>query len=122
MIKRIFRTWLLAVACAGASATFGGVSTTAVASESVREVEIIVADGYSPSEIVVKDGQRVRLVFVRKSWSGCTREVVVPHLNLRQVLPPNQRTAIDLPELPPGDYAFHCGMKMIHGTIRVLPR
>lgn len=125
MIKRMFGIWMMAVAWAGVSAagpSTAATAATAAASESVRDIEITVTDGYSPSEIVIEEGERVRLVFVRKSWSGCTREVVIPHLDLRRVLAPNQRTTVDLPELPPGDYAFHCGMKMIHGNIRVLPR
>lgn len=85
-------------------------------------IEIVVKDGYHPDRIVVKEGQPVRLVFVRKEYSGCTLEVVFPTLNLRRELPPGERVTIDLGTQAAGQIPFHCGMKMIHGVVVVEPK
>jgi plastocyanin domain-containing protein len=99
------------------------VPATAVAAQeaAVREIEIIVDGGYSPARVEVKKGERVRLKFLRKEYTGCTREVVIPALKVRQELPPNKAVIIDLPALDSGEYEFRCGMNMIRGAIVVLP-
>lgn len=85
-----------------------------------REVEIVVQDGrYQPAEVVAKEGEALRLRFLRKEWSGCTAEVVFPTLDIRVQLPPEETVLIDLPALPVGETPFHCGMKMVHGKIVV---
>jgi plastocyanin domain-containing protein len=91
-------------------------ATPAFAAEPVA---IEVAGAYKPDRVEVKAGEPVRLVFTRTTWDGCTREVVFPTLGIRKDLPVNKPTPVDLPALAPGEYAFHCGMKMIHGTLVV---
>ena len=86
----------------------------------VREVELIVEGGYQPAKIIVKAGERVRLKFVRKEYTGCTRELVIPALELRRELPPNKPVLVDLPALSPGEYEFRCGMNMVRGAITVV--
>jgi plastocyanin domain-containing protein len=85
----------------------------------VREIEIEVGAAYQPAQITIKQGEKVRLKFLRKSYGGCTRELVIPALQLRKELPPNQPVVVELPPLAPGDYEFHCGMNMVRGTITV---
>ena len=85
----------------------------------VREIEITVRGGYTPNRITVREGERVRLRFVRHEYSSCTREVVFPSLGIRRELPPNQPVVIELPALSAGEHAFHCGMNMVRGTIVV---
>jgi plastocyanin domain-containing protein len=85
----------------------------------IREIQIVVDGGYSPTRVDIKQGERVRLKFVRKDWNGCSRELVIPALELRRELPPNKAVTIDLPALAPGEYEFRCGMNMIRGTIVV---
>ncbi len=85
----------------------------------VREIEIVVRGGYSPSRIVVREGERVRLRFVRHEYSSCTREVVFPWLDLRRELPPHQPVVVELPAMRAGEYEFRCGMNMVRGTIVV---
>jgi plastocyanin domain-containing protein len=98
-------------------------STAAVAAEAsaVREIEIVVDGGYKPAQVEVRQGERVRLKFVRKEYAGCTREVVIPALGIRRELPPNKVVTIDLPALAPGEYEFRCGMNMVRGAIVVRP-
>jgi plastocyanin domain-containing protein len=88
--------------------------------ESAREIEVVVEGGYTPSRITVREGERVRLRFVRHEDSSCTREVVFPSLGLRRELPPHQPVLVELPPLRAGEYDFHCGMGMVHGTLVVV--
>lgn len=85
----------------------------------VREIEVVVEGGYKPSRIEVREGERVRLKFVRKEYNSCTKDVVFPQLNIKRELPPNKAIVIDLPILSAGEYEFKCGMNMIRGTIVV---
>ena len=85
----------------------------------VREIEIIVEGGYKPNRIEVREGEHVRLKFMRKEYNSCTREVVFAKLGIRKELPPNQPVVIDLPVLAAGEYEFKCGMNMIRGTLVV---
>jgi plastocyanin domain-containing protein len=84
-----------------------------------RVIDIVVQGGYQPSRIVVREGERVRLRFVRHEYSSCTREVVFPWLDLRRELPPHQPVVIDLPAMRAGEYELRCGMNMVRGTIVV---
>ena len=97
---------------------------TAQAQEAVavREVEIVVDGGYQPNRIVAKEGEKLRLVFVRKDPSPCSKEVLIPSLSIRKDLPLNQKTVIDLPDLKPGEIEFRCGMNMLKGLIVVEPK
>jgi plastocyanin domain-containing protein len=99
-------------------------TTEASAPESaqVREIEVIVDGGYQPGRITIAEGERVRLRFIRREHSPCTREVVFPGLDIRRELPTNQPVSIDLPALAVGEYEFRCAMNMIRGTITVQPR
>lgn len=85
----------------------------------VREVEVVVDQDYQPSRIEVTQGERLRLRFLRRSYGGCTREVVFPTLNLRRELPTNQPVVIELPALPLGETPFQCGMNMVRGMVVV---
>ena len=85
----------------------------------VREVEVVVDQGYQPSRIEVTQGVPVRLRFIRRDYGGCTREVVFPTLNLRRELPTNQPVVIELPALPLGETPFQCGMNMVRGVVVV---
>ncbi|MDP3277522.1 MAG: cupredoxin domain-containing protein [Deltaproteobacteria bacterium] len=88
----------------------------------VREVEIAVNGAYSPAVINVTEGERLRLVFIRQDYSPCSREVVFPSLNLRRMLPTNERVVIELPALSVGEHPFQCWMNMLRGRIVVAPR
>jgi plastocyanin domain-containing protein len=88
----------------------------------IREIEIIVDGGYKPGRIVIPEGERVRLKFVRKDYSPCTREVVFASLGIRRELPTNVPVVIELPAQSPGEIPFACGMNMVKGVIVVEPR
>lgn len=85
----------------------------------VRELEIIVDGTYRPSRLVVREGEPVRLRFIRHDESSCTREVVLPWLGLRRELPPHTPVVFELPPMKAGEYEFRCGMNMVRGTLIV---
>jgi plastocyanin domain-containing protein len=90
--------------------------------ETAREIEIVVDHGYKPGQIRIKEGERVRLRFLRKEYGACTREVVFPSLGIKRELPTNQPTVVELPPLKAGEVEFRCGMNMNKATIIVEPR
>lgn len=108
-------TGVVAVAPAQAEAAVEQAAT-------VREIEVVVDGGYKPGRITVTEGERVRLKFVRREHSPCTREVVFSALGIRRELPTDQPVVIELPALAAGEYEFKCGMNMIKGVIQVLAR
>ncbi|HSN97111.1 MAG TPA: cupredoxin domain-containing protein [Candidatus Nanopelagicales bacterium] len=91
-------------------------------SPSPREIEIVVDGGYQPARVVVTEGERIRLKFVRRDYSPCSREVVFASLGIRRELPTGTPVLIDLPALSAGEIEFKCGMSMLRGVIVVEPR
>lgn len=115
---------VVGLAAALGSMSMGPLAQTASAEEAApaRVIEIVVDGGYHPDRIVVREGERVRLRFVRHEYSSCTREVVLPWLGLRRELPPHQPVVVDLPVMRAGEYELRCGMSMIRATIVVEAR
>jgi hypothetical protein len=87
-----------------------------------REVEILVNNGYQPGVIEAVEGERIRLRFVRRDYSPCSREVVFPSFGIRRMLPTNEPVVVDLPPLPAGEHPFQCWMNMLRGRIVARPR
>lgn len=83
-------------------------------------VEVVVDGGaYAPSSVTVPAGRPVRVVFTKKDWSGCTREVVFPSLGLKAVLETGKPVAVELPAQAKGTVPFQCGMAMVKGQLVV---
>ena len=87
------------------------------AGSATSEVTIVVDGGYSPSTVLVKAGEPVRLVFDRHDTGSCSEEVVFPDFNLRRFLPTGQKTTIEVTPPAPGRYDFMCGMSMLRGAL-----
>jgi plastocyanin domain-containing protein len=105
----------------GAMGAPGEAAAQTAPQEAPREVEVVVERGYHPSRIEVAPGARVRLRFVRREWSGCTREVVFPTLDLRRALPVNQPVVVEFTAPATGEVPFRCGMNMVRGAVVVRP-
>ena len=84
-----------------------------------REIEVVVEGGYKPAKIEIAPGEAVRLKFVRKEYTPCTKEVVFPTLGITRELPVNQPVAIDIPAQQSGEVPFRCGMNMVKGLLVV---
>lgn len=83
------------------------------------ELDIVVKGGYSPSVILLKQGETVRLNFRREEESACTEELVIDAFDVRKKLPAWRTTTVVLTPRQPGVFGFSCGMKMLHGKIVV---
>ncbi|MCC6409698.1 MAG: cupredoxin domain-containing protein [Planctomycetes bacterium] len=94
-------------------------STNPMSSSDPRTIDVLVERGYHPRELDARPGERLRIAFSRREHGACSRDVVFPGLGIRRALPFGETVAIDLPELPPGDYAFTCGMSMLRGVLHV---
>lgn len=112
----------LSLATLTGSAPTSTATAEAMRPAEVREIEVIVDGGYQPSRITVTAGERIRLRFIRRDHSPCTREVVFPGLDLRRELPTGQPVVLELPALAAGEYEFRCAMHMIRGRLVVQPR
>ena len=89
--------------------------------EGVQEVQITVKGGYSPSLIRVREGVPLRMTFDRREGGECTSEVVFPDFRMRRALPAFAKTTVDLLPEKTGEFAFACGMNMVHGRLIVEP-
>lgn len=85
----------------------------------VQEVTIAVQGGYSPSQVRVRRGTPVRLVFDRRETSGCSEEVVIPEFGIRRFLPAFEKTAVEITPQRAGTFDFTCGMSMLRGKLTV---
>ena len=83
-------------------------------------ITIVVDGGYAPDLVVARRGRPLRLVFDRRDSGPCTDEIVLPDFGLRRRLPTGQKTTLEIVPERAGDYAFSCGMNMLHGTLRVV--
>jgi Cu+-exporting ATPase len=111
---------VLAIAAALAWWFFGPRRTTTTSLEGgVQTIDITVRGGYSPNLISARAGLPLRLVFNRQESGDCTSRVVFPDLGVSAELPAFTTTTVELSPQVPGEYAFACGMNMIHGVLSV---
>lgn len=97
----------------------GPAAQAAAGTGGVQEVTIAVQGGYSPAQVRVRRGTRVRLVFDRQETSGCSEEVVIPEFGVRKFLPAFQKTAVEITPQKAGTFDFTCGMSMLRGRLTV---
>ena len=98
---------------------FLGPRATAVASGApggIVDVTVRVEGGYTPAEIEVPAGSRVRMTFDRREDNPCSDELVIPDFDIRRDLPAFKKTVVELTATP-GRHEFKCGMGMLHGAI-----
>lgn len=84
------------------------------------DATIHVGGEFSPASISVPQGKPIRLAFHRTNDPSCGDEVHFPDLGIRQKIPANATTIV---ELPPQQEArtlqFTCGMNMMKGQVVV---
>lgn len=95
------------------------VVVAAPADGGVQDITIRVEGGYSPSEVAVRHGSRVRLTFDRREDNPCSDAVVIPDFAIRRDLPAFAKTVVEFTADKPGRHEFKCGMGMLHGAIDV---
>jgi len=95
-------------------------ATAAVVNEAgVQEIDVTVKGGYSPDVIVVDRGRPVRLNFRREETSSCSEQVVLGDFGIARDLPAFKTTPVEFTPEKSGEFAFTCGMNMLHGKLIV---
>ena len=88
--------------------------------DGVRVVPVTVTDeGFVPSKIKAKKGEKVRLVVTRKTNSTCAKEIVVKDHGINQPLPLDKAVTVEFTPAKSGEIRYACGMDMISGVVFV---
>lgn len=84
----------------------------------VRTVEIAVTDeGFEPSKIKAKKGEKVRLVVTRKTDSTCAKEIVIKDQGINQPLPLQKTVTVEFTPAKSGEIRYACGMDHVSGVV-----
>ena len=92
---------------------------TAAATETIAMTQS--GSGYSPNELTVHAGSRVRWVITSTDAYTCASGIRVPSLGISKQLAAGENVLEFVPTQE-GDIPFSCSMGMYRGTIKVLPR
>jgi plastocyanin domain-containing protein len=86
----------------------------------VRVVEMAVTEnGFEPSKVKVKKGEKVRLVITRKTERTCATEIVVQEHGINTPLPLGKAVDVELTPKKSGEIHYACGMGHIRGILFV---
>jgi plastocyanin domain-containing protein len=103
----------------GAASASQGIAEGTVR-DGVRVVQVTVTDeGFVPSKIKAKKGEKVRLVVTRKTNSTCAKEIVIKDQGINQPLPLDKAVTVEFTPTKPGEIRYACGMDMIAGVVFV---
>lgn len=91
-------------------------AAVAAAAGGVVDLTVRVEGGYSPSEIEVPAGSKVRMTFDRREDNPCSDELVIADFGIRRDLPAFAKTVVEFTATP-GRHEFKCGMGMLHGAV-----
>ena len=90
--------------------------TGSIASSGV--LSITVGDqGFVPSRVTLKKGQKSTLRFKRTSDRTCAKDVVFPELGVNKPLPLNQPVDVEIPTDKARTVTFQCGMGMYRSSV-----
>lgn len=93
------------------------------AKESQNRIEIaVVEEGFEPTEVTVRQGEPMALVFTRKTENTCAKQVIVDlgdGTKVKKDLPLNQPVTIVATFREAGELGYSCGMNMETGIIEV---
>ncbi|WP_428958516.1 cupredoxin domain-containing protein [Levilactobacillus brevis] len=94
-------------------------TVTAATHRQTQNIDIEVNGGYSPENIVLKQGIPATLSFVRQDASSCLDHVVFADFGINQELPRHQKEVIHIDTSKPGNFQWACGMDMFHGNLTI---
>jgi len=88
--------------------------------DGVRTVNVSVTDnGFEPSKVKAKKGEKVRLVVTRKTNSTCAKEIVIKDHGINRPLPLDKAVTVEFTPAKSGEIRYACGMDMISGVVFV---
>ena len=86
--------------------------------DGVRTVEMqVTEDGFVPSKIKAKKGEKLRLVVTRKTDRTCAKEIVIPSHEVNQPLPLDKTVAVEFTPAKSGEIRYACGMDHVSGVV-----
>jgi plastocyanin domain-containing protein len=95
----------------------GGIAEGTV-KDGVRTVEMAVTeDGFVPSKIKAKKGEKLRLVITRKTDRTCATEIVVKDHGIEKELPLGKPVTVELTPAKSGEIRYACGMGHVTGVL-----
>jgi plastocyanin len=101
---------------AKASAAHGIVEGTVTSG--VRVVEVAVTEeGFVPSKVKAKKGEKVRFVITRNTDSTCAREIVIAEHGINQPLPLGKTVTVEFTPKQSGEIRYACGMNHVAGVV-----
>lgn len=104
----------------GATAAVAAGIAEGTVQNGVRVVDMTVTeDGFVPSKVKVKKGEKVRLMVTRKTDSTCAKEIVIKEAGINQPLPLDKTVSIELTPRKSGEIRYACGMDHISGVLFV---
>lgn len=86
--------------------------------DGVRTFEMAVTeDGFEPSRVKVKKGEKVRFVVTRKTDRTCAKEIVIKDAGINQPLPLGQPVTVEFSAGKSGEIRYACGMDHVSGVV-----
>jgi plastocyanin domain-containing protein len=93
------------------------VTAGTVGSDGIRRIAIAAnIEGYQPSRIGGKPGEKLTLVFTRTIDAACLAQLKTPDGKLVD-LPKGQPVEVSVTVPATGEVGFACGMDMFHGAV-----
>ncbi len=94
--------------------------STPVTSNSEITIQI-QSSGYSPKNLSVKAGAKVKLFIENKDAYTCAQAFTIPKLGIQKVVAPGQKSVVEFTApSKPGKLVFACSMGMYRGVINVI--
>jgi plastocyanin domain-containing protein len=104
---------------ASAPTANGGIAE-GVVKNGVRVVEMeVTGEGFVPSRVKVKKGEKVRLLITRKTDRTCATEIVIKDYGINTALPLGKQVKVELTPKASGEIKYACAMNMIGGVLFV---
>jgi plastocyanin len=88
--------------------------------DGVRTIELSVTEeGFVPSRVKAKMGEKVRLVVTRKTDSTCAKELVIKDYGIQRPLPLDRAVTVELTPATSGEIRYACGLDHVAGVLFV---
>jgi plastocyanin domain-containing protein len=102
----------------GAASTAAHGIAEGTVKDGVRTVEMAVTeDGFVPSKVKVKKGEKVRFVVTRKTDRTCATEIVIKDHGINQPLPLGKAVTVEFTPAKSGEIRYACGMDHVSGVV-----
>ncbi len=86
--------------------------------DGVRTVNVSVTDnGFEPSKVKAKKGEKVRLVVTRRTNSTCAKEIVIKDHGINRPLPLDKAVTVEFTPAKSGEIRYACSMDHVSGVV-----